>query len=100
MSESRELALSFLRKKAEADVQKARLSFSLLLDAAVGIGDHSTGDFHNNLEETLNLLVDAEDRLECLDRNFPQRPTPIPEYPYPDYEEEDFYEDEEGSYSN
>ena len=48
----RELALDYLRKKAEADLSKAQVSLSLLLDNAVGIGDHSTEDvLHKNLDE-------------------------------------------------
>lgn len=60
-------ALNYLQKKAEADQQAALLSFDLLLDNAVGIGDHSTGDFISNLSEALDNLVDANDRLETLE---------------------------------
>lgn len=56
--------------KAKADKAKALMSLSLLLDNAVGIGDHSTGDFHSNLDEALNILVDAKDRLEVLQEYF------------------------------
>ena len=71
MEEHRKNAISYLRKKAEADLLKAKISFGLLLDEAVGIGDHSTGDFHKNLDETLDLLVDATDRLEALAQHYP-----------------------------
>ena len=66
----KELALDYLRKKAEADLSKAQVSLSLLLDNAVGIGDHSTEDFHKNLDEALNMLVDADDRLHALHEYF------------------------------
>jgi len=66
----RELALDYLRKKAEADLSKAQVSLSLLLDNAVGIGDHSTEDFHKNLDEALDMLVDADDRLHALHEYF------------------------------
>ena len=66
----KELGLSYLFHKAVADKQAAMLSLSLLLDNAVGIGDHSTGDFHSNLDEALDKLVDAEDRLEVLENTF------------------------------
>ena len=33
-----------------------------------GIGDHSTGDFYENAEEALQKLVDADDKLEALER--------------------------------
>lgn len=66
----KELALDYLRKKAEADLSKAQVSLSLLLDNAVGIGDHSTEDFHKNLDEALDMLVDADDRLHALHEYF------------------------------
>ena len=62
--------LSYLRKKAESDRDKALGSLSLLLDNGVGIGDHSTGDYYKNLDEALDLLVDAKDRLETLQEYF------------------------------
>ena len=62
--------LSYLRKKAESDRDKALGSLGLLLDNGVGIGDHSTGDYHKNLDEALDILVDARDRLETLQEYF------------------------------
>ena len=59
-----------LLASAEADKAKALLSLRLLGNDAVGIGDHSTGDFYKNAEEALNLLVDANDRLETLEEYF------------------------------
>ena len=64
-------AISYLRTKAESDLVKAKLSLGLLLDQAVGIGDHSTGDFYSNLDEALDMLVDAGDRLEALEKYYP-----------------------------
>jgi len=59
-----------LKTSAEADKAKALLSLELLGNKAVGIGDHSTEDFYKNAEEALTTLVDADDRLEALDRYF------------------------------
>ena len=59
-----------LKSSAEADKAKALLSLELLGKKAVGIGDHSTEDFYKNAEEALQTLVDADDRLETLDRYF------------------------------
>ncbi len=61
-----------LKTSAEADKAKALLSLKLLGSKAVGIGDHSTGDFYKNAEEALNLLVDADDRLTTLQEYFEQ----------------------------
>ena len=60
-------ALNYLQKKAESDQQAALLAFDLLLEKAVGIGDHSTSDFLSNLDESLNNLEDANDRLETIE---------------------------------
>jgi len=70
MSNVKAYGVSYLFHKAVADQEKAKLSLELLMNNAVGIGDHSTGDFHQNLDESLDLLVDAEDRLECITRHF------------------------------
>jgi|TARA_R110002167_G_scaffold74896_2_gene209592 hypothetical protein len=66
-------AIQYLWIKAEMDMSKAELSLDLLLNNAVGIGDHSTGDFHKNLDEALDILVDATDRLEILKERYPRR---------------------------
>ena len=70
MGEYKNFAISYLWHKAIADKEKARLSLGLLLENGVGIGDHSTGDYHNNLDEALDLLVDAEDRIEIIIRYY------------------------------
>jgi hypothetical protein len=62
--------VNMLRKSAEADKAKALLSLELLDKKAVGIGDHSTEDFYKNAEDALKMLVDADDRLEALDKYF------------------------------
>lgn len=66
MSNVENYAMSYMFHKAVADQEKAKLSLELLTRHAVGIGDHSTDDFHKNLDETLDMLVDAEDRLDML----------------------------------
>lgn len=62
--------VEMLRTSAHADKAKSLLSLELLGNKAVGIGDHSTGDFYKNAEEALVILVDADDRLEALDKYF------------------------------
>ena len=62
--------VNMLRTSAQADKAKAMLSLELLGNKAVGIGDHSTGDFYKNAEEALIMLVDADDRLGALDKYF------------------------------
>lgn len=59
-----------LRTNAEAQKAKALLTLELLSNHAAGIGDHSTGDYYKNAEEALQMLVDADDKLETLKRYF------------------------------
>ena len=79
MSQSnvKNFAIGYLWHKAVADQEKARLSLELLTNDAVGIGDHSTEDFHKNLDETLDALVDARDRLELLEELYPELVTDV-----------------------
>jgi hypothetical protein len=62
--------ITMLKTSAEADKAKALLTLDLLGNKGVGIGDHSTKDFYNNAEEALAMLVDADDRLEALEKYF------------------------------
>ena len=62
--------ITMLRTSAEADRAKALLTLDLLGTKGVGIGDHSTKDFYNNAEEALHMLIDADDRLEALEKYF------------------------------
>ena len=62
------LLYDMLKSSAQADIDKAKLSLHLLGSDAVGIGDHSTGDFYKNAEEALALLDDAESRSDTLDK--------------------------------
>ena len=61
---------TYIKTKAEADKAKALLSLELLGNNAVGIGDHSTGDFYKNIDEAFEELCDALDKLETLEKNF------------------------------
>lgn len=68
----RQRVISMLQSQAEAERQKALLSLDLLMERSVGIGDHSTGDFYKNAEEALQMLVDADDKIEALNKYFNQ----------------------------
>ena len=62
--------IKMLKTSAEADRAKALLTLDLLGTKGVGIGDHSTTDFYNNAEEALHMLIDADDRLEAIEKYF------------------------------
>lgn len=68
----RKSALYALGLRAQADRGEAMASLNIMLDHPAGIGDHSTGDLYNNLNEALSKLADADDRLETLSRYFPE----------------------------
>jgi hypothetical protein len=70
MSKFKEWAIASLQSKAHTDRQMALASLDLILEHPAGIGDHSTGDLHNNLNEALSSLADADDRLEVLKKYF------------------------------
>ena len=57
-----------LYTSAHADRAKALLTLDILENHAAGIGDHSTDDFYKNAEEALSMLVEADDRLEAIER--------------------------------
>jgi len=59
-----------LKASAEADKAKALLTLELLEKHPAGIGDHSTGDFYENAESALQMLVDTNDRLETIEKYF------------------------------
>lgn len=59
-----------LKTSAQADRAKALLTLELLEKHPAGIGDHSTGDFYENAESALQMLVDANDRLETIENYF------------------------------
>ena len=72
MMDYRKQMLDYLWNKAQADKSKARGSLYLLLEDGVGIGAHSVTDYHKNLDEALDILVDATDRIEVLCKEFPE----------------------------
>lgn len=72
MADVRKHLITMLELEAEAQKAKALLTLELLSNHAAGIGDHSTGDFYKNAEEALQMLVDADDKLEALLKYFPK----------------------------
>ena len=59
-----------LKASAQADKAKALLTLELLEKHPAGIGDHSTGDFYENAESALQMLGDADDRLDTIEKYF------------------------------
>lgn len=72
MADVKKHLITMLEREAEAQKAKALLTLELLSNHAAGIGDHSTADFYKNAEEALQMLVDADDKLEALLKYFPK----------------------------
>ena len=66
-----------LTAQAEADRVKALMALDLLENQAVGIGDHTANDFFKDANEALELLTDADDKLETLNRYWGDQPLPF-----------------------
>jgi hypothetical protein len=66
-----------LTAQAQADRAKALMALDLLENQAVGIGDHTVNDFMKDATEALELLTDADDRLETLDKYWGDQPLPF-----------------------
>lgn len=65
--------IAALKAQALADIEKALMSLDLLENQAVGIGDHTANDFLNDATVSLNLLAEAEDRLDMIERYFTEK---------------------------
>jgi hypothetical protein len=59
-----------LRTQAMADKAKAQMALDLLENQAVGIGDHTANDFFKDANEALELLIEADDKLETLTKYY------------------------------
>ena len=66
-----------LTAQANADKAKAIMALDLLENQAVGIGDHTVNDFMKDATEALELLTDADDRLETLNKYWGDQPLPF-----------------------
>ena len=62
--------IAALKSQALADKEKALMALDLLENQAVGIGDHTANDFMKDATEALNLLAEADDRLETIKKYF------------------------------
>jgi len=59
-----------LHSQAISEKDKALLTLDLLSNHPAGIGDHSTDDFYKNANEALGMLVDADDKINALEKYF------------------------------
>ena len=66
-----------LIRQAEADKSRTLMALDLLENQAVGIGDHTANDFFKDANEALELLTDADDKLETLNKYWGDQPLPF-----------------------
>lgn len=66
-----ERLIKALLSKAISEKEQALMSLELLTNYAVGIGDHTANDLFKDAEIALERLVDAEDKIETLNRLYP-----------------------------
>jgi hypothetical protein len=57
---------------AVAEREHALMSLELLTEKSVGIGDHTANDFLKDAEIALQRLVDADDKIEAIEKYFPE----------------------------
>tara|TARA_B110000503_G_scaffold119317_1_gene181018 strand:- start:1630 stop:1854 length:225 start_codon:yes stop_codon:yes gene_type:complete len=62
-----------LKAQSLADKEKALMALDLLENQAVGIGDHTIHDFLKDANEALELLADADDKLETIEKYFNEK---------------------------
>jgi hypothetical protein len=65
--------INALKAQAHADKDKALMALDLLENQAVGIGDHTAEDFFKDATEALNLLAEADDRLDAIEKYFSEK---------------------------
>lgn len=61
---------NMLYSQAVAEKNKALLTLDLLSNHPAGIGDHSTDDFYKNANQAIGMLVDADDKINALEKYF------------------------------
>lgn len=59
-----------LLSKAKSEKEQALMALELLTERSVGIGDHTANDFFADAEIALQRLVDADDKIETLEKYF------------------------------
>jgi hypothetical protein len=66
-----ERLIKSLLAKAISEKESALMTLELFTNYAVGIGDHTVNDIMKDAEIALERLVDAEDKIECLNKLYP-----------------------------
>ena len=65
----REMFMSALRKKYEAEVDVAKATIQIYLDKPVGIGEHP--QFAEEIDKQLEAITCACDKIKVIDKYYP-----------------------------
>jgi len=57
----------YYETEGQARISKAKMSLELLIEHPAGIGDHSTNDYYEGLDEIAALYQEGKDYLELSD---------------------------------
>ncbi len=78
--------LDALRANAEGEIKKAKANVEVYLHNPVGIGEHP--DVLGAIQEQLDIIAHAEERIEVLEKHFINHPNHSTEYP--EYKSQEF----------
>ena len=67
----REEMIEALRKHAEGHIEKHKMNVEVILQKAVGIGEH--GDVLTEAEKELKVIAEYDDQLEMLNKYFTKK---------------------------
>jgi len=65
---SSHLIIKSLLHKAESEKAQALAALEILTHQATGIGDHTTQGLFEDAEKALEMLANAEDKLEMIEK--------------------------------
>ena len=68
MSNLREQTIEGLKSHAKGHIDKHKVNVEVLMQKAVGIGEH--GDVLTEIEKELKVIAEYDDQLEMLDKYF------------------------------
>lgn len=64
----REQIIEAVKKHAEGHIEKHKTNVEILMQKAVGIGEH--GDVLNEIEKELKVVAEYDDQLEMINKYF------------------------------
>ena len=72
----RDMFIEALTARYEADIKVAKATINVYMDKSVGIGEHP--HFVHEIDKQLELIANAEEKLETLKKHYPTDDDSIP----------------------